>query len=181
MAFISYPQLNKTYPSGRMKENVRRLKDYDVFHCLLAGNAERAAAVKKHVSDLPGDFLKWLDVCDGGMLFDTAMLSTKSNDAELDLPFETYGNYCNAELRKEKGIQDSWFVFAIAVHSDVFFFDMGKKDGKVYQWDVEERKIYTVWPTFDDWLTNEVNEAVALITDKKLDPLGIKLEANGNG
>jgi len=115
------------------------------------------------------------------MLFDTAMLSTKSHDDELDLPFETYGNYHNAELRKEKGIRDDWFVFAVAVHSDVFFFDMGKKDGKVCQWDIEERKIYAVWSAFEDWLTGQINEAVALIADEKLDPLDIKLEAGGNG
>ena len=79
MAFIKYDLLNQTYSAGRMKENVRRLKDFDLFHCLLAGNAERAAAVKKRVADLPEDFLKWLDICDGGMLFDTAMLTTKTN------------------------------------------------------------------------------------------------------
>jgi len=180
MAFVNYEQLNHAYPAGRMKENVRRLKDYDVFHCLLAGNAERASAVEKRVSNLPKDFLKWLDVCDGGMLFDTTMLSTKSHDAELDLPFETYGNYHNAELRKEKGIHDDWFVFAVAVHSDLFFYDMGKKDGKVYQWDIEEHTIYAVWPTFEDWLTDQINEAVELIAKETLEPLDIKLEANGN-
>jgi hypothetical protein len=176
MAFVNYELLNQAYPAGRMKENVRRLKDYDVFHCLLAGNAERAASVKKRVADLPKDFLKWLDVCDGGMLFDTAMLTTKSHDAELDLPFETYGNYYNAELRKDKNLSDDWFVFAVAVHSDVFFFDMGKKDGQVYQWDIEEHNIYAIWPTFEDWLTDQINEAVGLIADEKLEPLDIKLE-----
>jgi hypothetical protein len=180
MAFINYGQLNQVYPAGRMKENARRLKDYDAFHCLLAGSAERAAAVKKHMADLPADFLKWLDVCDGGMLFDTAMLTTKSHDAELDLDFETYGNYYNADLRKEKNIGDDWFVFAVAVHSDVFFFDMGKKDGHVYQWDIEEHKIYAVWPTFEDWLTDQINEAVDLIANEKLEPMDIKLEMSGN-
>jgi hypothetical protein len=180
MAFVKYESLNKTYPAGRMKENVRRLKDYNVFHCLLAGSAERADAVKKRVPDLSKDFLNWLNVCDGGMLFDTAMLTTKSHDAELDLPFETYGSYYNAELRKEKGILDDWFVFAVAVHSDVFFFDMDKKDGKVYQWDIEERKIYATWASFEDWMTDQINEAVSLIANEKLEPLDIKLEMDGN-
>jgi hypothetical protein len=163
-----------------MKENVRRLKDYDAFHCLLAGNSERAAAVKKRVAGLPAEFLKWLNVCDGGMLFDTAMLSTKPRDTDLALPFETYGNYYKAELRKEKSIQDGWFVFAVAVHSDLFFFDMGKKDGQVYQWDVEEREIYAAWPAFDDWLGDQINEAVTLIASEELEPLDIKLENDGN-
>jgi hypothetical protein len=163
-----------------MKENVRRLKDYDLFHCLLAGSAERADGVKKRVPDLPDDFLIWLDVCDGGMLFDTAMLTTKPHDVELDLSFETYGQYHTGEHRKERGLSDGWFVFAVAVHSDLFFFDMNKKDGQVYQWDIEERKIYAVWPTFEDWLTDQINEAVKLIADEQLEPLDIKLEVGGN-
>jgi len=177
MAFVSYELLTQAYPARRMKENVRRLKDYDVFHCLLAGSAERAAAVKKRVAGLPESFLAWLNVCDGGMLFDTAMLTTKSHDADLDLDFETYGDYHKAELRKNKNIADGWFVFAEAVHSDVFFFDMGKKDGKVYQWDAEENGVYAVWPSFEDWLTDQINEAVGLIANEELDPLDIKLEA----
>ena len=180
MAFVKYEQLSQAYPAGRMKENVRRLKDNNIFHCLLAGNSERAAAVKKHEADLPNDFLKWLEVCDGGMLFDTSMLTTKAHDAGLDLSFETYGDYYKAELRKDKNLSNNWFVFAVAVHSDVFFFDMDKKDGKVYQWDVEEHKIYAAWPTFEDWLTDQINEAVELIAKKELEPLGIKLEVGGN-
>jgi hypothetical protein len=114
------------------------------------------------------------------MLFDTAMLTTKSHDTELDLPFETYGEYYNTELRKDKNISDDWFVFAVAVHSDVFFFDLSKKDGQVYQWDVEENKIYAIWPTFEDWLTDQINEAVELIANEELEPLDIKLEVDGN-
>jgi hypothetical protein len=180
MPFVDYNSLTNKYPAGRMAENIRRLKKYDVFHCLLNGSAERASAVKKHVPGLPDDFLKWLDVCDGGMLFDTTMLTTKTHDAELGLPFETYASYCNPELQKEKGIAENWFVFAIAVHSDVFFFDMNKKDGEVYQWDIEEHKIYAAWPTFEDWLTDQINEAVSLIADEQLDPLDIKLELDSH-
>jgi len=180
MSFVNYELLTKAYPSGRMKENIRRLKDYNVFHCLLAGNSERANAVKKRMPDLPKDFLKWLEVCDGGMLFDTAMLSTKSHDAELDLPFETYSEYYNAELRKDRKLSDNWFVFAVAVHSDVFFFDQNKKDGKVYQWDIEEHKIYAIWDTFEDWLTDQINKAIELIADEQLEPLDIKLEADSD-
>lgn len=177
MAFINYKLLDKQYSSGRMNENVQRLKDYDVFHCLLAGNSGRAAAVKNRMPGLPEDYLNWLEVCDGGMLFDTAMLTTQSYDAELDLSFETYGDYFNSELRMEKDLSDDWFVFASAIHSDVYFFDMSKKDGQVYQWDIEECKIYAIWPTFEDWFTDQVNEAIELIANEELEPLGVKLEA----
>jgi len=180
MPSVNYGKMFNKYSAGRMYENVRRLQDYDVFHCLLAGDNDRCSAVKKRVSYLPGDFLSWLEVCDGGMLFDTTMLTTKSHDDELNLSFETYGIYLNTELRKGRNFSDDWFIFAVAVHSDVFFFDQVKKDGKVYQWDVEEQKIYAVWLTFEDWLTDQINEAVELIADEQLEPLDIKLEAEAD-
>jgi len=181
MAFTNYQAMENKYPSGRMAENIRRLKDYDLFHCLLLGGADKAKSVKQRVSDLPFEFFEWLEVCNGGMLFDTAMLTTKSHDVELDLDFETYADYFNADLRKAKNISESWFVFAVAVHSDVYFFDRTKNDGKVYQWDLEEGEIYAVWETFEDWLTDQINEAIDLIADEQLEPLEMKLEVEDNG
>ena len=181
MPIVEYNSLNQMYPSGAMSENVKRLKDYDVFHCLLAGGVDRAAAVTKRVPSLPKDFLKWLEVCDGGMLFDTVMLCTKTHDVVLDLDFETYGDYYDTELRTSKGLSKDWFVFAVAIHGDVFFFDMGKRDGQVYQWDVEECKIYVTWQTFEDWLTSIIDEAITLIAEEQLEPLDIKLEVDDNG
>ena len=177
---MDYKLLSKAYPLGRMKENVRRLKNYDAYHCLLAGSDDRSGAVEKRVPNLPEGFLKWLKVCDGGMLFDTALLTTKSHDVELNLVFDTYGDYHKAELRKAKNLQNNWFIFAEAVHSDVFFFDMGKKDGKVYQWDVEENIVYKEWDNFEEWLTCQINEAVELIKNEKILPKGIKLENMNN-
>ena len=180
MAFANYTAMLKKFDSGRMAENIRRLKEYNLFHCLLAGNAERAEAVKNRIPGLPNDFLAWLEVCDGGVLFDTTMLTTKPNDPDLDLDFETYASYTKAPLRQSKSLADDWFIFATAIHDDVYFFDMEKKDGKVYQWDVEQREIYTVWKTFEDWLTDQINEAVELIADEQLEPLDIKLEVDGD-
>jgi len=180
MPFIDYELLSSKYPTGQMSEAIHVLKELDVFHCLLAGSSDRATAVKIRVADLPEDFLQWLEVCDGGMLFDTTMLTTKATDTELDLDFETYSAYYNAEWRKDVNISDEWFVFAVAVHSDVFFFDLGKKDGQVYQWDIEELSIYKTWSTFEDWLTEQIDEAVELIAEEKLLPLGVKLEADGD-
>jgi len=158
-----------------MNENVRLLNEFDLFHCLLAGNTERADAVKRRVADLPMDFLSWLEVCDGGMLFDTSMLTTKSPDPELNLDFYTYRDFFNAKLRQNINLSQNWFIFAVAVHDDVFFFDMEKKDGQVYQWDVEENTIYAYWSTFEDWLSDQINEAVGMIADGLLNPMNIKL------
>lgn len=176
MPFINYDLLSEQYSDNKMKENVRKLKDYDIFHCLLAGNDERRDAVTRRVLGLPQDFLKWLGACDGGVLFDVTMLSTKSYDEALDLSFETYGDYYNSDLREVKQIQNDWFVFGVAIHADLYFFDMSKNDGRVYQWDVDEFKLYAYWPTFEDWLTDQIGEAIELIANEELEPLDIKLE-----
>ena len=178
MPFLDYGLAWRKYQTGRMHENVQRLKKYDQFHCLLAGNKDHAAMVRHRAAYLPADFLNWLEVCDGGMLFDTTLLSTQSRDAALDMPLTTYGALLDAELRKDRRLSDDWFVFAMAIHSDVFFFDQKKRDGKVYQWDVEELKIHATWATFEDWLTDQIQGAVGLIADGTLEPLGIKLEAS---
>ena len=176
MPFVNYELFTQAYPSGNMKENIQLLKDFDVFHCLLAGSSDRAAAVMKRIAYLPEDFLKWLNICDGGILFDTAMLTTKPHDKELDLDFYTYGNFYKAELRQSINASNDWFIFAFAVHDDVFFFDMKKKDGQVYQWDVEEKRIYAFWATFEDWLSDQIHEAIGLVADGLLYPVAVKME-----
>ena len=176
MPFVDYRLLSGKYSTESMSENIQLLKEFDLFHCLLAGSPERASAVKKRIANLPDDFLNWLEVCDGGMLFDTIMLTTKSHDDILDLDFYTYGDFYNAELRQSINLSTDWFVFAIAVHDDVFFFDMGKNDGQVYQWDVEENTIYAYWDTFEDWLSDQIHEAIGLIADELIPVVTKKLE-----
>jgi len=180
LPFINYSLLNQIYPSGYMNENIKLLKDFDIFHCLLAGSLDRSAAVKKRAANLPQDFLIWLEACDGGMLFDTTMLTTKTHDDALDLDFYTYGYFYKDKLIQCINLSKNWFVFAFAVHDDVFFFDIERNDGKVYQWDVEEKKIYAFWNTFEDWLSDQIHEAIGLIADELLFPAGIKLEVSEN-
>ena len=176
MPFVDYELLLSKYPTGQMSEAIHVLKELDVFHCLLAGSSDRAAAVKIRVADLPDDFLRWLEVCDGGVLFDTTMLTTKTHDNTLDLYFYTYGDFFNTEVRQNINLSSNWFVFAVAVHDDIFFFDMEKKDGQVYQWDVEENTIYAFWSTFEDWFSDQINEAIGMIADGLLYPIDIKME-----
>ena len=177
MVFVNYELLEQAYPAGRMKKNVRRLKDHGFFHqCLLAASTARAPAVKKRAADLPADYLKWLEVCDGAVLLDTSLLTTESDFIKFDyLPLSTYGNYYNAEhnaeSRKDRGIPKDWFIFAVGTYSyfdDVFFFDMEKKDGHVYQWDGDEGNIRAIWFTFEDWLTDQINEDIEFIANERL-------------
>ena len=181
MLLINYDILLSVYSTKQIYEDIEMLNKFDLFHCLLAGGINRANAVKQYAPGLPLDFLSWLEVCDGGMLFDTTMLTTKSYDADLDLEFETYGDFYNPKIRQSVNLPDDWFIFAITVHQGVYFFDLRKNDGKVYQWDVEEQEIYAEWETFDNWLRDQIHEAVGLISDDLLKPNVIKTELIAHG
>ena len=178
MPFVDYELLSSKYPTVQMSEAINILKEFDVFHCLLAGSSERALAVTKRVQGLPKDFIKWLQYCDGGVLFDTIMLTTVSFDAELKTTFKTYGEYFKKEFKEFANIREEWFVFAIAVHSDLYFFDISKNDGKVYQWDIEELIIYAEWESFEDWLIDQINDAIEQIADDNLIPSALKVVVN---
>ena len=176
MAFVSYDAFEKKYPSGEMAENIRRLKEMDSYHCLLAGGIRQMEIVKTMAPNLPKDFFSWLEVCDGGMLFDTALLTTSKYDPALDLNFDDYSIFMAQEIRLDNSISENWFVFARAIHSDIYFYDLSKKDGHIYQWDIESQQLHQEWPSLAKWLAHRIDEAVELIKDGFLDPMDIKFE-----
>jgi hypothetical protein len=178
MSFVNYDKLQMKYLDGRMRENVLRLQEFDVFHCLLASDENRAKAIRQRISNLPDDFCNWVDVCDGGMLFDTELLSTKTEDNDLELEFSTYAEYNKDAATGEQNIPGRVFVFAVAVHSDLYYFNLDNNNGAVYQWDVEEQDVYAEWGSFEDWLTEQIDEALDLIAREELDPLDIKIGDN---
>jgi len=173
MPFVDYELLEEAYLDGNMKENVEALKALDLFHCLLAATPESAAKTKEGIEGLPADFLKWIEICDGGVLFSTDIFCVESYNAEFDLDFDSYDYYNNAEFREEWQLPDNWFIFAKSVGSDLFFFDLSKKDGKVYSW--YDSEINGEWDTFEDWLIAETDAAMEGAMQGNTKPLGIKL------
>ena len=178
MSFINYELLEKAYQDGDMKENAEALKTLDLFHCLFAATPESAAKTKEGIDGLPEDFLKWIEICDGGMLFRTALFCADSHNTEFDLEFDSYDGYNNAEFKEKWHLPDNWFIFAKSICFDLYFFDLSKKDGKVYSW--YESEISGEWCTFEDWLIAETDTAVEDIMDETTEPLGIKLLYWGN-
>jgi len=176
MPFIDYETLLKQYPEGQMFENVCKLREFDMYHCLLLGSLDQAQSVKKMLPNLPDDFLKWLSVCGGGLLFDTILFTIKPYDETLDLHFDTYNDLLDDRVRQGLNLSKHWGVFAEAVHGDVYFYDLEKKDGQIYQWDTEELCLYTVWDSFEEWLTEQIEEAIEEIAIGNLTPMGIKIE-----
>ena len=174
MSFMNIEKAAKKYVSEPMKGNVERLKDFDIFHCLLSGSVEKSFELQKKYNCFPLEFLDWLKFCDGGLLFDTVMLTTNKHDDDLDLDFDTYDDMNSEEAYSDFKLPEGYVVFAMRSYGDPICFKKDKKDKKVYLWDVEKEDFTDIWYSFQDWLTEEIDDGVRLIADGVLEPLNIK-------
>ena len=175
MSFINIEKAASTYSTEPMKGNVERLETFDKYHCLLAGSLAASIKLQEVYGNLPIEFLNWIKVCDGGLLFDTVLLSTKGHDDKLDLDFDTYDDMNSSEAYSEFGLPEGYVIFGIRSYGDPICFNVRESDGKVYLWDVEKEEFTDIWNSFSDWLTEEIDDAIKLIAEDALDPLGIKL------
>jgi len=175
MGIADHRLLLNSFSSDFMKGNVERLDLFYVYHCLIGASESSAARAKEVLGSLPASFLEWMKYCDGGLLFDTVMLSTKGYDEELDLDFETFEDYNSEEARSDMGLPKEYSVFALRSYGDPICFNTFLNDGKVYLWNVENGLFEEIWDTFEDWITEEIDIGVQLIGEEILDPLDIKL------
>ena len=181
MAILSYEKLEMYDLSSCMLENFKRLQDFDIYHCLLAGTLASTLKIQSQMLKFPQAFLKWIKICDGGLLFDTTMLSSKSYDKDLDLPFSSIEEHNTVDAIREYGLPDGYFVFAVRSYGDPICFKKRGEDERVYLWNREEEAFEEVWDTFEDWLTEEIDTGIQLIAEDVLDPLDIKLIGEDDG
>lgn len=175
MGILDNSLLAGSFASEVMKENAQRLEIFDIYHCLRRASFSSAIKAQEQLGTIPKSFLEWMKICDGGLLFDTVMLSSKAHDNELDLDFATFEDYNTTEAREEMLLPDGYSVFAVKSYGDPICFNTLKNDGKVYLWNVENAEFDEIWDSFEDWLTDEIDVAILLIGDDVLEPLEIKL------
>ena len=180
MSFINLEKAAAKYTDEPMKGNIERLIDFDVFHCLLAGGMSAAVKLQTKYPFLPVEYLDWLRICDGGLLFDTVILSSKSHDEKLDLDFDTYEDMNSDQAKSDYDLPDGFMVFAMRSYGDPICFNVKEKDGKVYLWNIEEKEFTDIWDSFADWMTEEIDDAVNLIAEDALEPLDIKLDGESD-
>ena len=180
MSFMNLERAAAKYQVEPMKGNIERLVDFDLFHCLLAGSLNTSIKLKNIFQYLPAEFIDWAKVCDGGLLFDTVLLSTKGYDKSLDLEFDTFDDMNSDEAKADFDLPEGYIVFAMRSYGDPICFNGNEKDGKVYLWDVENKEFTDIWDSFTDWLTEEIDDAVRLIAEDALEPLNIKLDGDSD-
>ena len=180
MGFVNLEALKSAYNTEPMVGNVERLIDFDMFHCLRAGSPETARRLGEKYPCFPKEYLKWLEICDGGLLFDTSMMCTEEHDDELDLDFDTYDELNSEDALSDYDLPEGYVVFALLSFGAPVCFSVDKEDEKVYLWDPEEGEFTDIWDNFTYWLTEEIDSAVSMIADGDLDPLEVKLESGGD-
>lgn len=178
MAICDHERLSRFFTSDGMKEVIRRLEMFKIYHCLRESSLLDVLRAQECLGPIPTPFINWLKICNGGLLFDTVLLSSTGYDAELDLDFDTFADYNSPAAKEELSLPEGYSVFAVRSYGDPLCFNVRENDGKVYLWNVEQGNFEYVWDDFEAWLTDEVDEAIQLIADYALDPLAIKLEEN---
>lgn len=180
MSFINIKKAAAAYETEPMKGNVERLADFDAYHCLWSGSLGASIKLQEKYPCLPVDYLNWVKVCDGGLLFDTVLLSSRGHDDKLDLDFDTYDDMNSDEAYSELNLPEGFVVFAMRSYGDPICFNLNEKDGKVYLWDVENGDFSDIWDSFADWITEEIDDAIRLIAEDALAPLEVKLGGDGD-
>lgn len=175
MGILDHQMLLRSFTSDVMKENIERLEIFNIYHCLRKSSFSSAIKAQEKLGKIPTSFLEWMKYCDGGLLFDTVMLSSKGYDEELDLDFETFDEYNTNDTKAEMALPDGYSVFAIRSYGDPICFNSETNDGKVYLWNIEKSVFEEIWDSFEDWLTDEIDSAIQLIGEEVLEPLEIKL------
>ena len=175
MGILDHQLLLRSFTSDVMKENVERLEIFNIYHCLRKSSFSSAIKAQEKLGKIPSSFLEWMKYCDGGLLFDTVMLSSRGYDEELDLDFETFDEYNTNDVKGEMALPEGYSVFAIRSYGDPICFNSETNDGKVYLWNIEKSIFEEIWDSFEDWLTDEIDSAIQLIGEEVLEPLDIKL------
>jgi hypothetical protein len=173
MGFFDYEKARVKYRENAfVLETIDRLEDFDEFHCLRNSSLLVGCKAAKLLPYPNQQYITWASVCDGGMLFDTTLLSVVADDPEMDIEFSTLSEYNNEEQYEEFGLPKGFFCIGIRSYGDPIC--LSDHDEKVYLWDCEKQEIDTIWETFFDFLADEVDSSIELIAKEVLEPIPIK-------
>ena len=174
MAVFDYNRAWQKYKEvPMMLETIKRLQDFDIFHYLRGSNlllAEKASQLLPHHNQ---EYIAWMTVCDGGLLFDTTLLSVQAYDSDLDISFSSLEEYNTQEAHQEFALPQGYFCIAIRSYGDPIC--LSDHDSKVYLWDCEQEAFDTIWDSFEDFLADETDTAIELIGNGDLEPIPVKM------
>lgn len=158
----------------RMIENIERLQEFDLFHYLLSSSEKLKNEISNEYNIKMDELKKWLKYCDGGLLFDTVLLSKQAYDKENNLEFDNYDDY--NKNKKDYGLDDKFCIIGLRSYGDLICINTEENDDKVYLLNLETGEFDDIWCSFTDWMIEEIDEAINLIAEDVLDPIPVKLK-----
>ena len=174
MGLFNYTKAKNKYRNNDdMLETIRRLKDFDEFHCLRDSNLLVADSVSSMIPFPNKEFIGWMTICDGGLLFDTTLLSVQEFDNKLNLEFSTFSQYNEKQSYEEFGLPAGYYIIGIRSYGDPIC--ISSENSKIYLWDCEQGEFTTIWENFYDFVGDEVDSAIDLLKTKDLSPIPLKI------
>ena len=175
MMKLDYEKMREEFKNNQMMlDCIDNLQEFEEYHYLLVGNDNIKKEITTQYNIKNEEFEKWLKYCDGGLLFDTVMLSKQAIDKEKDLEFDSYEDY-NKDKRSYD-LDDKYCIIGFRSYGDIICINTEENDKKVYLLNVETGEFDDIWNSFTDWITEEIDEAIKLIADNTLEPVPAKLE-----
>lgn len=181
MGYFNYEIAKEQFKNNEfVLETIKRLQDFDEFHCLRDTVPHSLKSVSTILSNVPDEYFEWLSVCNGGMLFDTTLLSVDAHDPQIGLDFSTLAEYNTSSNKQGCILPDGYSI--IALRSDgapICVIDNWRLpiSSHIYLFD-EKGSITDIWNTFYDFLAEEVDTALELIANKDLEPIPLKILNN---
>ena len=118
MGFFNYVKAaSKFKDNAYVLETIKRLKDFDEFHCLRDSSLLLAGKIDQIIGKAPEEYIKWMSVCNGGMLFDTTLLSIDSQDTQLGIEFSSLEEYNDFSGMQEFMLPPGYSVIAMGILS----------------------------------------------------------------
>lgn len=155
-----------------VKIQIKKIEQYKEYTLLFEMTSAEYKIFKDMFKNIPFQVRSWYKFANGGMLFDTQLLSTKSIDVTSGVKLQCLSVYNSATARKMSGLSEKYVVFAIASFGDLYCFSQdGEND--IIQWSVIEQKVVGKWNNFYLWLKQEIDISLELIAEECLFPIWI--------
>lgn len=172
MGLLDYKKARERYKNDKfMSQIIACLEDMDQYHLLRSPSTN---SIPFKFPDTAEEFKHWLSVCDGGLLFSTALLGLDEYDEELEISFSTLQEWNTKQKHELLGLPEGYLVIALLNYGDPIC--LSSSDSKVYLWDSSEMAFTTVWDSFADFLADEYNTALQMVEDDALEPVPMKME-----
>lgn len=162
-----------------VKIQMKRIEQYKKYTLLCEMTSIEYKAFREMFRCIPIQVRSWYKFANGGMLFDTQILSTQSIDLKTGTILQRLSIYNSSTARSMTGLPEKYVAFAIASFGDLYCFSQ-EGETEIIQWSVIKHKIIGKWSNFYLWLKQEIDISIELIVEGSMLPMGVYYQGEHN-